>query len=100
MMTLRRVAHWFASQDTSEARHKRSANTRQQCRLTPVTAPHQWHDQLAAACRDLASLSQAGARIEPLIKAGKVSAAEQALLRCVKVANHLSTRLNELKRKL
>jgi len=58
----------------------------------------EWHERLAFSCRDLAALSQAAGGLEPLIKDGNVDSAQAALKRCVDIANHLSERLNELKR--
>jgi hypothetical protein len=63
---------------------------------TPMN--EEWHQLLASTCRELAALSETASNIEPLIKAGKVDAAQSALLRGTKVAQHLSQRLNELKR--
>lgn len=57
-----------------------------------------WHERLASTCTELAELSQAVEESEALLTEGDVAAAEDVLLRCVTIANHLSTRLNELKR--
>ena len=56
-----------------------------------------WHDRLAVTCRDLSALSQAAAGIEALIKDSNAAKAQESLLRSVRIANHLSQALNELK---
>jgi hypothetical protein len=59
--------------------------------------PDRWHEQLAVICKDLAALSETTGSLAALIKAGNLKQAEDSLLRCVRIANNLSRRLNVLK---
>jgi hypothetical protein len=62
--------------------------------------PVEWDQALASACRDLSTLNQAVQGIEELVEKSNIKDTQESLLRCTDIANHLSKRLNELKRKL
>lgn len=60
----------------------------------------EWNQTMASTCRELAALNETVKDIEALIKNSNVRGSEEALMRCTDIANHLSGRLNELKRQV
>lgn len=70
----------------------------QDSKFGTLKLPKPASEKLAEACRELSLLSETIDQIDVVIKKGRVPEAEDALVRALNIATHLSNKLNEIKR--